>query len=165
MRVHLMDFLSLMGVYVNKDQSWCLEGQWLCCCFSCLYWCHFRETFKTAENGEVVKRLINEVRLLNPQFQAGQIRCKYIHIAGCNLYHFCSLFSCCIYILQNTVTRKQLEEKGETGRKEDYKTEKRKIITSKQLCIVLGQANVGIGCKEGGYTQSTTGYHISSWYQ
>jgi hypothetical protein len=37
---------------------------------------HKRNTFKSPKNCEVVKLLVKEVRMLNPQFQAGHIRCK-----------------------------------------------------------------------------------------
>lgn len=38
--------------------------------------CTYRVTFKSSENCEVVKQLIREIRILNPEFQAGHIRGK-----------------------------------------------------------------------------------------
>lgn len=69
-KVDLMAFLSMKGVYTT-----CIVlgiTAFVCCFFYII----FRETFKSAGNSEVVKRLVNEVRMLNPEFQAGHIRCK-----------------------------------------------------------------------------------------
>lgn len=39
-----------------------------------------RDTFNSPRNAAVVKWVVKEVHLLNPQFQAGQIRSKFKYI-------------------------------------------------------------------------------------